>query len=153
MSRPKTSSVSDQRTLPHGTSISCAATRHWSPAGRMVPTSTASTSRSRASSLKSGMAVAKRAAPSGERTTSDSMPASDIAIASARLGPKNSRSASVRSRRNGSTASRTSVGWRTGRVAVSDVASTARSSLASSAALTGRRSRCFSSARAKERGL
>ena len=68
-------------------------------------------------------------------------------------GALNSRSASVGSRRNGSTASRTSVGWRTGRVAVSDVASTARSSLASSAALAGRRSRCFSSARAKERGL
>ena len=70
---------------------------------------TRSTSASAASALRSGASPGNRAAVALERTISEPMPDSDVAIASGRLKARKSVSGSGRSTRNGSTTMRVSV--------------------------------------------
>ena len=106
--------VCDVSSVPPGASTSCAAARSWSPARSSVPITTRSTSASAASALRSGASPAKRAAVALERTTSEPMPDSDVAMASGRLKARKSVSGSGRRTRNGSTTRRVSARARAG---------------------------------------
>ena len=71
-----------------------------------MPRTTRSTSAAAARALRSGASPAKRAAVALERTTSDGIPAIDVAMASGRLKARKSVSGSGRRIRNGSTTRR-----------------------------------------------
>ena len=80
--------------MPPGASTSCAVARSWSPERSSVPITTRSTSASAASALRSGASPAKRAAVALERTTSEPIAESEVAIASGRLKARKSVSGS-----------------------------------------------------------
>ncbi len=88
--------VCDVSSVPPGASTSWAVARTWSPARSSVPITTRSTSASAARALRSGVSPANRAAVALERTTSDSIRVSDVAIASGRLKARKSVSGSAR---------------------------------------------------------
>jgi hypothetical protein len=98
--------VCDVRIVPPGASTSWTAVRSWSPDRSRVPITTRSTSASAASAFRSG-SPPKRTAVALDRTTSDPVPESEVAIASGRLKARKSVSGSGRRMRNGSTTSRT----------------------------------------------
>ena len=100
--------------------------RSWSPERSSVPITTRSTSASAASALRSGASPAKRAAVALERTTSEPMPESDVAMASGRLKARKSVSGSGRRTRNGSTTSRVSARARAARLVAVDAANGAQ---------------------------
>jgi hypothetical protein len=102
-----------------------------------VPITTRSTSAAEARASRSGASPAKRAAVALERTTSEPIRESDVAMASARLKARKSVSGSGRRMRKGSTTSRVRVRARTG-VSSPLIPATARSSSAIASADAGR---------------
>ena len=107
---------------------------------------TRSTSASAASALRSGASPAKRAAVALERTTSERMPDSEVAIASGRLKARKSVSGSGRSTRKGRTTMRVSARASAG-VSSPRTPRTARSSSAIASAEAGRSAGRLASAR------
>ncbi len=98
---------------------------------------TRSTSASAASALRSGVSAPKRAATTLERTISEALPDSDVAMASGRLNARKSVSGSGRRTRNGRTTRRVS-GWARLGVAPVSTPRMARSSSAIASADAGR---------------
>jgi hypothetical protein len=95
---------------------------------------TASTAACSASARRSGVGPPPAAAASVDRTTRESIVASEEATASARLNPRKSVSGSGLSRRNGSTINRVTTGRDAGRSTVVAVMSPAARSAAAKAA-------------------
>ena len=98
---------------------------------------TRSTSASAASALRSGVSAPKRAATTLERTISEALPDSDVAMASGRLNARKSVSGSGRRTRNGRTTRRVSACARLGVAPRVHAASMARSSSAIASADAG----------------